>query len=175
MLCSLKPQWRWFTEVITTGVTNDLFACDNASIIIFSNIWDNHSRTELTLISSHGMLGLPVQQNLNSRSPFLTFSRCQKLPFYLIFFCLFFDPSRDLKSIDRQRLVCFCSCWFKRKEKRSSPYNKLQATIGHHFCASAPPICLLLTVVGIETVDSTIGNQAFSHDRCNTFPGLSCK
>ena len=112
MLCSLKPQWRWFTEVITTRDTNDLFACDNASIIIFSTYGRNfqdgqtkrrhwkdifsflsekhfrcyHSRTELTSISSHGMLGLSVQQNLNSRSPFLTFSRCQKLPFYLIKF-----------------------------------------------------------------------------------------
>ena len=41
-------------------------------------------RTQLTLISSHGTLGLPVQQNLNSRSVFLTLSRCQNLQFYLI-------------------------------------------------------------------------------------------
>ena len=117
MLCSLKPQWRWFTVVITTGVTNDLFACDNASTIIFStygiNFQDGHTkrrhwkdiffclsekhfrcyhgRTELTLISSHDTVGLPVQQNLNSRSLFLTLSRCQKRPFYLIW--LFFACS----------------------------------------------------------------------------------
>ena len=24
------------------------------------------------------------------------------------------------------------------------------------------------------TIDATIGNQAFSHDRCNIFPGLRC-
>ena len=36
MLCSLKPHRRWFTEVIKTRVINDLFACDNARIIIFS-------------------------------------------------------------------------------------------------------------------------------------------
>ena len=33
---------------------------------------------------SGGTLGLPVQQNVNSRSLFLTLSRCLNLPFYLI-------------------------------------------------------------------------------------------
>ena len=55
----------------------------------FSCLFEKHSRyyncrTQLTLISSHGTFGLPEQQNLNSRSIFLTLSRCQNLQFYLI-------------------------------------------------------------------------------------------
>ena len=49
---------------------------------------------------------------------------------------------------------------------------------------SAAPISLLYTVVFVFVffwklslpflmVDATIGNQAFSHDECNMFPGLS--
>ena len=36
-----------------------------------------------------------------------------------------------------------------------------------------PPISLSYTFVAILTVDATIGNQAFSHDECNIFPGFS--
>ena len=32
----------------------------------------------------------------------------------------------------------------------------------------------VIGLLPLLTIDATIGNQAFSHDRCNIFPGLSC-
>ena len=38
---------------------------------------------------------------------------------------------------------------------------------------NGPPWSIFLSICHFLTVDATIGNQAFSHDRCNIFPGLS--
>ena len=41
------------------------------------------------------------------------------------------------------------------------------------FNKAARPIPFRKRSLPFLTVDATISNQAFSHDRCNTFPGLS--
>ena len=176
--CCFFIIWEKFSRWTSSNrrIWKERFSCLSQKHFRYYNC-----RTQLTLISSHGTLGLPVQQNLNSRSIFLTLSRCQNLQFYLIWllFACSFIPletwrvcSCDRLSIGKGENVFVL---IDSKESRSLPYNKLEVTIWHHFCASASPISLSLTVVAIKTVDTTIGDQAFSHNRCNIFPGLSNK
>ena len=110
-----------YSPVIMQGLSffqhiGEIFKMDKVIDVIGKTFFVFVRKVFQILQLSGGTLGLPVQQNVNSRSLFLTLSRCLNLPFYLIIICFFFHPSRDLKSlfvrqvVDRQRLVCFCAC-----------------------------------------------------------------